>query len=70
MYKLGGIAIIANNKVRSRKLKSGEDSHGLEKLSYLKLQGRESRMVTLISVYNVYNGPIDSTKTITALMQQ
>ena len=62
--------IIANNNVRSRKIKRGEDSHELRRLSYLTLQGREGRMVTLILVYKECNRPIDPTKTMTALTQQ
>ena len=70
IYKPGGTAISANNKLRSRKIKSGKDSHGFRRRSCLTLQGREGRMVTLISVYKVCKGPIDPTKTMTALTQQ
>lgn len=40
IYKPGGIAIIAENSVRSRKVKSREDSHSLGRWSYMMLQGR------------------------------
>ena len=70
IYKPAGTAIIAKNKVRSRKLKSGEDSHGLGRWYCLTLQRRESRMVRLIPVYKACNGPIDPNKKMTALTQQ
>lgn len=70
IYKYREITIITDNKIRPRKIKSGEDSHGLERWSYLLLQERDGRMVILISVYKVYNGPIDPTETLTATTQE
>ena len=69
-YKPGGTAIIADSLIRSRKTKSGEDNHGLGRWSFITLQGRDGRKLTIISAYKVCSTPIDPTKTNTALTQQ
>ena len=70
IYKPGGTAIITDSLIRSRKTKSGEDNHGLRRWSFITLQGRDGRNLTIISVYKVCSTTIDPTKTNTALTQQ
>ena len=69
-YKPGAIAIITDSLIRPRKTKSGKDNHGLGRWSFITLQGRDGRKLTIISAYKVCSTPIDPTKTNTALTQQ
>ena len=70
IYKPGGIATITDILIRSRKTQSGEEDHGLGRCSFITLQWRNGRKVTIISVYKVRSTIIDPTKTNTALTQQ
>ena len=69
IHKPGGTAIIVDNEIRSRKIKSREDSRGLGRWSYLTLYGREDRMVIFMPVYKLCIGPIHPTKKLTASTQ-
>ena len=70
IYKPGGTTTITDILIRSRKTQSGEEDHGLGRCSFITLQGRNGRKVTIISVYKVRSTIIDPTKTNTALTQQ
>ena len=70
VYTPGGTAIITDIFIRSRKTQSREEDHGLGRCSFITLQGRNGRKVTIISVYKVRSTIIDPTKTNTALTQQ
>ena len=70
IYKSGGTAIITNSLIRSRKTQIGEDNHGLGRWSFITLQGRDGRNLTLVSVYKAYFATINPARTNTELAQQ
>ena len=69
IYKPEGTTIMTDGLIRSRVTESDDDNHELGRWTFITLQGRDGRKLTLISVYKVCSTPIDHTKTNTILTQ-
>jgi hypothetical protein len=66
----GGTCTVATGKWTGRIESSGSDSHGLGRWSWLRLNGKNGRRITMVTVYQVCNQSISTAGAKTAYTQQ
>ena len=70
LYQPGGTAIISTNKISPRITDSGGDPQGMGRWSYITLNGRNKKKLTIISAYRAGKTRIQESGPSTAFTQQ
>ena len=50
-YELGGTGLITSGKGSTHTIGSGEDSHGMGRWNWITIQGKQNRIISIISIY-------------------
>ena len=70
LYQPGGTAIISTNKISPRITDSGVDPQGMGRWSYITINGRNKKKLTIISAYRAGKTRIQKSGPSTAFTQQ